>query len=58
MIWEQFYTTKVDKYGKEKGTGLGLSIIDSIVQDLNGKRFVEQDPILKGARFTIWLPKE
>lgn len=56
MIWEPLFTTKVDKFGKEIGTGLGLTIVDSIVTELNGRKHVDNDPSLKGARFSIWLP--
>ncbi|MBA7477764.1 Adaptive-response sensory-kinase SasA [subsurface metagenome] len=56
MIWKPLFTTKVDRDGKEIGTGLGLTIIDSIVKELKGEKIVDNDPILKGARFYIWLP--
>jgi len=56
MIWKPLFTTKVDQDGKEIGTGLGLAIVDSIVKDLKGEKLVDNDPILKGARFLIWLP--
>ena len=56
MIWQPLFTTKVDKQGRQIGTGLGLTVVDSILQDLEGKREVDADPHLKGARFAIWLP--
>lgn len=58
VIWEPLYTSKRDAAGNEIGTGLGLAIIDSIVQDAKGSRAVDADPVLKGARFSIWLPAE
>jgi signal transduction histidine kinase len=56
MIWGPLFTTKVDQDGKEIGTGLGLTIIDSIISELKGERKVDVDPVLKGARFWIWIP--
>lgn len=58
IIWEALYTTKTDEEGNDIGTGLGLTIIQSIVDDLDGVRNVENDEVLKGAKFSIWLPKK
>lgn len=58
IIWEALHTTKTDSKGNEIGTGLGLTIVQSIIDDLDGSREVENDKKLKGARFTIWLPKK
>jgi len=55
-IWEPLFTTKVDARGRPTGTGLGLSIVESIVKDLGGSRDVADDPVLGGAKFTVWLP--
>jgi C4-dicarboxylate-specific signal transduction histidine kinase len=55
-IWEPLFTTKVDREGRPEGTGLGLNIIDSIVNDWRGTREMGTDPVLKGARFAVWLP--
>lgn len=55
-IWEPLFTMKTDADGNQIGTGLGLAIIQSIVNDLKGKRAVDADPELKGARFSVWLP--
>lgn len=55
-IWTPLFTTKVDADGKQVGTGLGLTIIQSILEDLKGKKNISKDPVLKGARFRIWLP--
>jgi signal transduction histidine kinase len=55
-IWEPLFTTKSNGHGRQVGTGLGLTIIQSIVNDLKGSRKVDADPVLKGARFTVWLP--
>ena len=56
IIWEALYTTKTDEKGNDIGTGLGLTIVQSIIDDLEGERKVENDEKLKGAKFTIWLP--
>lgn len=56
QIWDPLFSTKVDRQGRMLGTGLGLSIVQSIVDDLKGKKKVDSDSKLKGARFTIWLP--
>ena len=55
-IWQPLYTTKRDAKGNEIGTGLGLAIIDSILRETGGRRNVDADPHLQGARFTIWIP--
>lgn len=55
-IWDPLFTTKVDKEGKETGTGLGLTIVHSIIEDSKGIKSVDSDPLLKGAKFSIWLP--
>lgn len=58
IIWEALYTTKMDDKRDDSGTGLGLTIVQSIIDDMSGTRFVENDEVLKGAKFTIWLPKK
>jgi signal transduction histidine kinase len=55
-IWEPLFTTKVNEKGEQSGTGLGLAIVQSIVDDFHGTRTVDEDPVLHGARFKIWLP--
>jgi C4-dicarboxylate-specific signal transduction histidine kinase len=50
-IYDPFFTTK--KVGE--GTGLGLSIIYGIINEHNGKMYVESE-IDKGTKFTIELP--
>ena len=59
-IFEPLFSTKVKAIKKSKsvGTGLGLTIVKSIAEDLQGEVTFDRDPILKGARFNIWLPKE
>lgn len=59
-IFEPLFSTKAVSSGGSKsiGTGLGLTIVKSIATDLNGEVNVDHDPVLKGARFKIWLPKE
>jgi len=42
--------------GRPAGTGLGLSIVQSVVNDLGGKRESGPDEELGGAKFTVWLP--
>ena len=56
IIWEALYSTKTDDKGYVSGTGLGLTIVQSIIDDLDGLRKVENDIILGGAKFSIWLP--
>jgi signal transduction histidine kinase len=55
-IWEPMFSTKLSERGEQWGTGLGLTIVDAIVREMEGKRSVDKDPTLLGARFTIWLP--
>ena len=57
-IWTPLFTTRVDREGRQVGTGLGLTIVKSIVDELDGEKYVGEDPELKGARFAIWLPGE
>jgi two-component system, NtrC family, sensor kinase len=50
-IFEPFYTTK----GVGQGTGLGLSVAHGIVQEHGG--WIEVESVMvKGSRFTVWLP--
>lgn len=55
-IWEPLVSTKKDRFGYDAGTGLGLAIVSSTASELGGDYWVVRDPILKGARFTVWLP--
>jgi hypothetical protein len=57
-IWEPLFTTKIGNKERQSGTGLGLTIVRSIVTELEGEIKLETDSILKGAKFTIWLPRE
>lgn len=59
-LFEPLFSTKVNptQGSKSIGTGLGLTVVNSIVKDLNGKVSFDHDPVLKGARFKVWLPKE
>ncbi len=51
-IFNEFFTTKP----AGRGTGLGLSMCLDIVKEHQGVLKVDQDPVLKGARFELWLP--
>jgi two-component system NtrC family sensor kinase len=51
QIFEPFFTTK----DKVKDTGLGLSVVYGIIQQHNGKIFVEETSI-KGTTFKVLLP--
>jgi signal transduction histidine kinase len=59
-VFEPLFSTKISptQGSKSIGTGLGLTVVNSIVRDLNGKVTFDKDPILKGARFKVWLPLE
>jgi signal transduction histidine kinase len=57
-VWDPLFSTKIDEGGRQIGTGLGLAIVQSIVTDLKGRRRVDTDSELRGARFIIWLPLE
>lgn len=56
-IWEPLFTTKIGNKERQSGTGLGLTIVKSIVTELEGEIKLEADEELKGAKFTIWLPR-
>lgn len=56
-IWEPLFSTRSNNSSKKVGTGLGLTIVKSIVSELEGVVDVGHDTQLKGALFTIWLPK-
>ncbi len=51
-MWDSFFTTK----GIGKGTGLGLSLCAKIINDHNGKIYVDNS--CPNTRFTIELPLE
>ena len=59
-IFDPLFSTKTVGANESKsvGTGLGLTIVKSIVEELEGKLVLSQDPILKGANFKVWLPKQ
>jgi signal transduction histidine kinase len=58
-IFDPLFSTKSSSNNESKsvGTGLGLTIVKSIVDELQGVITFEQDELLKGAKFKIWLPK-
>ena len=49
-IFNAFFSTH------EGGMGMGLAICRSIVEAHHGRIEVGSDPVLGGARFTVWLP--
>lgn len=55
LIFERFY--QIEKYQTESrsGTGLGLSIVRSIVQQMNGRVWVESE-LGKGSTFFVLIP--
>lgn len=59
-VFEPLFSTKINptQGSNSIGTGLGLTVVSSIVRDLKGKVSFDIDPILKGARFKVWLPLE
>ncbi len=56
-IWDPLFTTKIGKKQRQSGTGLGLTIVRSIVAELEGEIALEIDEELKGAKFSVWLPR-
>ena len=50
-VFEPFYTTK----GPDKGTGMGLSVSKSIVEQLDGRIWMESTPG-EGTKVSIVLP--
>lgn len=58
-IFDPLFSTKSSSNNESKsvGTGLGLTIVKSIVDELQGVITFEEDELLKGAKFKIWLPK-
>ena len=50
QIFNAFFSTH------EGGMGMGLAICRSIVEAHHGRVEVDNDPVLGGARFTVWLP--
>ncbi len=55
-VWDPLFSTKVGNRKRPTGTGLGLSIVQSIVDDLGGRRSVDSQTNLGGARFCVELP--
>lgn len=49
-IFTAFFSTT------DSGMGMGLAICRSIVEAHHGRIEVSRDPLLGGARFTVWLP--
>jgi hypothetical protein len=59
-VFEPLFSTKINpaQGSKSIGTGLGLTVVSSIIQELKGNVSFDRHPVLKGARFKIWLPLE
>jgi signal transduction histidine kinase len=59
-LFEPLFSTKTvgANNSKSVGTGLGLTIVKSITEELGGTVSFDKDPVLGGARFKIWLPKQ
>ena len=54
-LFEKFYRVPTTEHLEQTGTGLGLSIVKSIVEQHNGKVYVETE-YGKGTTFTIVIP--
>jgi two-component system, sensor histidine kinase and response regulator len=54
-LFEKFYRVPTAEHLEQSGTGLGLSIVKSIVEQHNGKIYVETE-YGKGTTFTIVIP--
>lgn len=54
-IADTLFTAFVSR--KEGGMGMGLAIARSVVEAHRGRIDVGRDPLLGGARFTLWLPQ-
>lgn len=55
LVFERFYQVKEDSENKKKGSGLGLSISKSIIENLDGKMWIESEKDV-GSIFYISLP--
>ncbi len=54
-IFEEFYRARNAKKFESVGTGLGMSIIKRMVEQENGKIFLESE-VDKGSTFTVRFP--
>lgn len=54
-IFDEFYRSKNAREMERLGTGLGLSLIKQIVEQYNGKIYVESE-LGKGSTFTVEIP--
>ena len=50
QIFAAFFSASAD------GMGMGLAICRSVLEAHHGRIDVARDPVLGGARFTLWLP--
>jgi len=51
QIFGAFFSASAD------GMGMGLAICRSVLEAHHGRIDVARDPVLGGARFTLWLPR-
>jgi two-component system, OmpR family, sensor histidine kinase SenX3 len=56
-VFERFYRVGNEMTRESKGVGLGLHLVKSITEAMNGWVRVESNPIGKGTRFTVVLPR-
>lgn len=56
-VFERFYRVGNEMTRESKGVGLGLHLVKSITEAMNGWVRVEANPIGKGTRFTVVLPR-
>jgi PAS domain S-box-containing protein len=55
-LFERFYRGGAARQSGAPGTGLGLAIVKQVVDRHNGRIVVQNDPVRRGTKFTVWLP--